>query len=96
MKIETNLSIKIDNVNVSYGEIPSAIFDNEYKDEELVYYIQTSNQEKHEELVDKIINLLKNQSYDHGSEWRKTRKDIIKSDKYSQLSLVAFRIKDSY
>lgn len=96
-KIKTSLSITIDDEIVEYGRVPQFIIaDSDYSTESLVYYVRTNNKEKHKELVTKLVEQLKCQSHDHGSEWRVTKRDIVNENDYVQFSLVAFRIRDSY
>lgn len=94
----TGLTTEIDGVTIEYGRIPSGIIDGW---DGIVYYFQTNISEdelvkdKYESIIQKVISKLESQSFDHWSEWRETRKEII-FDKYYQITLVSFRVKDSY
>ena len=57
------------------------------------------NDEKAMQIVKKIVSIMESQSYDHGSEWRNTKIEIISKDREIYESCVVrayFRIKDSY
>lgn len=92
-KLKTSLNIEIEGTNIEYGKIPSGLV-NGWNG--IVYYIKTDNIEKHHEVVLKLIEQLELQSYDHGSEWRKTQVETVKCNEYCQISIVSFRVKDSY
>jgi len=94
--LETRLNIEIDNIIVEYGRIPSGLIE---KWNGIVYYFQTFNAydtELHEKVVGKAISKLEDQSFDHYSEWRKTKVESAIWDENRQITLVAFRVKDSY
>lgn len=92
----TSMQVEVDGISVEYGKIPSGLIDDWNG---IVYYFSTFdafNTELHEKVVGAVIKQLEDQSYDHGSEWRKTKIEAIVWDEYKQLTLVSFRIKDSY
>jgi hypothetical protein len=97
LKLQTNLHTEVEGVTVEYGQIPSGLIDG--WDDDLVFFLKandTYDTEKHERIIGKVIEQLQSQSYDHGSEWRKTHIDAPVWDKYCQITLVGFRIRDSY
>ena len=95
-RIETSMWIQVDGINVEYGKIPSGLIDGWNG---IVYYFSTFDAydtELHEKVVSKVIKKLEDQSYDHGSEWRKTKIEAIVWNDFKQLTLVSFRVKDMY
>ena len=92
-KLLTKMSTMVDDTIVEYGKIPEGLIEGF---EGIVYYIKTNDQENHAKAVMQVISQLESQSYDHGSEWRETKTNLVASDEYYQLSIVAFRIRDSY
>lgn len=94
--LETGLSVQIDGINVEYGKIPSRLIEGWNG---IVYYFKTFDAydtELHERVVSKIIDQLEYQSYDHGAEWRKSKIEALIWERYHQVTLVSFRVKDSY
>lgn len=94
--LETKMSIEVDGINIDYGRIPSGLIDG-WKG--IVFYFQTNDAydtELHERVVGKVIDQLESQSFDHWSEWRKTKVEVVVWNEYCQITLVSFRIKDSY
>ena len=94
--LQTRLNIEVDGITVEYGKIPSGLIEDWNG---IVYYFQTSNAydtELHEKVVGSIIKQLESQSFDHWSEWRQTKIDAVVWDENRQITLVSFRVKDSY
>jgi len=95
--LATGLTAEIDGITIEYGRIPSGIVNGW---DGIVYYFQTNISElvkdKYESIIQKVINKLESQSFDHWSEWRETRKETIVFDKCWQITLASFRVKDSY
>ncbi|MCA4755562.1 hypothetical protein H8Z60_23845 [Mycolicibacterium fortuitum] len=96
-KLQTGLYTEIYGVNVHYGKVLNSLCPEGWSG--IIYFIQTAwqeGQEKHESIVEQMIRQFETQSYDHGSEWRETKREVIHLDSMSQISLVSFRIRDSY
>ena len=94
--LEIKLNTKVDGINVEYGKIPSGLIEG-WKG--IVFYFQTNDAydtELHERVVGKVIDQLESQSFDHWQEWRKTKIEAVVWNEYCQITLVSFRIKDSY
>ena len=91
--IPTKLRLKKDKVHIYYKELDDK-FGYEFK----LYEIDSK--EQGENIVKDIANIMCNQSYDYGSEWRIVNIECIKfNDNYWSKSgkwQVTFRIKDSY
>lgn len=92
-EVPTELRLKKGKVYICYERLKDE-FGYEFKLYEL------ENKEQGENIVREIANIMCNQSYDHGQEWRI---DVIKCIEYSDNSwgnsgkwCVEFRIKDSY
>jgi hypothetical protein len=95
-KLQTSLKIDIDGINITYGSIPSGLIDGWNG---IVYYFLTNDAydtELHEKTVGQVISQLESQSFDHWSEWRKTKIEAVVWDELCQITLVSFRVKDSY
>ncbi len=95
--LQTGLYTEIDGVTVHYGKVLNSIAPEGWTG--IIYFIQTAwqeGQEKHESIVGQMVRQFESQSYDHGSEWREKKREVIHKDEVSQISLVSFRIKDSY
>ena len=95
-KLQTELKVQIDGIEVEYGGIPNGLVSGWNG---IIYYFKTSNtydKELHKKIVSKVIEQLESQSFDHWSEWRKTKVETIVWDEYCQITLVSFRVKDSY
>jgi hypothetical protein len=95
-ELATKLMVDVESVNVVYGKIPSGLIEGW---DGIVYYFQTSNTYDtalHEKIVNKLIDQLESQSFDHWSEWRKTKVEVVVWNEHSQITLVSFRVKDSY
>lgn len=94
--LKTKLNVEVDGISIDYGRIPSGLVDGWNG---IVYYFLTKDAydtELHEKVVGKVISQLESQSFDHWSEWRKTKTETIIWDEYCQLTLASFRVKDSY
>lgn len=91
--IPTKLRLKKDKVHIYYTRL-----NNKFGYEFELY--ELDSEEQGEEIVKETANIMCNQSYDHGQEWRVVSIDCIefndenwrKSGKWQ----VEFRIKDSY
>jgi len=92
----TSMWVEVDGINVEYSRFPSGLIEG-WND--IVYCFTTFNAydtELHEKVVSKVIDQLEYQSYDHGSEWRKTKIEAVVWNEYRQITLVSFRVKDMY
>ena len=78
---------------VDYGRIPNVLVSDMNG---IIYYISTSTDKDHADGVREVVNMLQSDSYDHGSEWRKTEHRIIEATEYNTCSLISFRVKDSF
>lgn len=95
-RLKTNLQVEIDGINIEYGMIPSGLIESW---DGIVYYFKTNTAydvDSHEWVVSKVINQLQNQNSDHQSEWRRTKIEAVVWNEDVQITLVSFRIKDSY
>lgn len=97
LKLETGMHIDIDGINVHYGKVLNMFCPEGWSG--IVYFIHTSfqdGQENHESIVEKMVRQFESQSYDHGADWRETRREVLYSDESSQISLISFRLRDVY
>ena len=82
---------------VEFGKIPGVLIKGWNGS---VYYYKTSlderTHEQHRNLVQPIIDKQMSDSYDHGSEWREEKIELVIWKKWHQVTLVQFRIKDTY
>ena len=82
---------------VECGKIPGGLIDGWIG---IVYYYKTDLEaptaEQHKKLVQPIINKQMSDSYDHGSEWRVEKIELVIWKMWLQVTLVQFRIKDTY
>lgn len=82
---------------VEVGKIPGGLVEGWNG---IVYYYKTTFEnptaEEHENLVLPIVRKQMSDSYDHGSEWRIQRIEPVIWERWHQVTLVQFRIKDSY
>ena len=88
--IPTQLCLKVDDAKVFYKRL-SESFGYEFE----IY----DSDENAMQIVKEIVSIMESQSYDHGSEWRHTKIEIISKDReiYEPCVVrVYFRIKDSY
>ena len=95
MNLQTELQTIIDGTIIEYGKIPSGLIDGWTG---TVYYFLTSDAydaEKHKKVVNVVIEQLESQIFDLWSEWRKTIGTVV-WDEHCQITLVSFRVKDSY
>ena len=82
-----------------YGKVPNRLIEDMNG---IIYYIETRfvDKEEHNKIKSQIIEMLESDSYDHGAEWRLTESKTIEEDNSRGLnyilSLVSFRVKDSY
>jgi len=89
--VQTQMSVEVDGIRVDYCDEPY----------NFTYHFYTSHEtlENSRDAVDKVVEALMYQSYDHGSEWRivGTKENFAKFERYEQYEkIVRFRIKDSY
>lgn len=94
--LKTKLTIEVDGITVEYGRIPGSLIEG-WND--IVYYFQTLdayNTERYESVVKKVIDQLESQSFDHWAEWRVQKIEAVVWNEYCQITLVSFRVKDSY
>ena len=95
-KLKTSQSVKVDGKVVEYGRIPTGLI---VGWDGIVFYIKTSDcylLKEHKGMTNYIINRLENENEDHGTSWRETGREIVKLEMRSQITLVSFRIRDSY
>ena len=89
--IPTQLRLKVDGMDVYYEKV----------DGEFAYDFTLFGKAKAKptEIIDQIVSVMCNQSYDHGSEWRESRRKVLHSpvEEWDHLIIrVYFRIKDAY
>ena len=84
--IPTHLRIKKGNVKVYYNRVDRD-FDFGYE-----FSIYDNYDCDNEEIVKEVANIMCNQSYDHGAEWRITEIKKVKDNTYR----VFFRVKDAF
>lgn len=95
-KLQTKLIMDIDGTMVEYGRIPQTISE---KWRGLCFYFATRDCleiNNHMDIVQKAINKLESDSFDHWSEWRMEDAVTMQCDEYYQETLVKFRVRDSY
>ncbi len=100
-ELKNRNTVKVDNYYVGYGRIPSGLIEGW---NEIVFYFTTSEEElfndinKYEKIIQQLIDRLKyqNDESEHGVSWRETRKEAVEWNKYCQITLVSFRVRDSY
>ena len=82
-------------ISVEYGRVPNILAPNMHG---IIYYISTStdNAVDHAERLKEVVDMLESDSYDHCSEWRRDEHRIIQGTKWKTISLVSFRVRDSY
>lgn len=96
MNLQTKLQTVVDQTTIEYGRIPSGLISGWTG---IVYYFLTNDAydtEKHEKVVSEVVGQLESQSFDHWTEWRKTKIEAVVWDEYCQITLVSFRVRDSY
>ena len=94
--LNTGLSVVSQGEEVTYGRFPSGLIDGW---DGIVFYFQTSNcdnDELYNMVINSLIERLEDENEDHGVTWRKTRQDIIRWEEKNQITLVSFRVRDSY
>lgn len=93
--IPTDLRLKKGNLDIYYrrdtNDSLTWCFD--------IYGVQSK--EESEETINEIVSLMCDQSYDHGSEWRKVSAELRDSNGYGNFCscdewVVSFRIKDTW
>ena len=89
--IPTRLRLKVDGLDVYYDKVDDAFaYD---------FTLWGKARENGTAIVDEIVRRLCNQSYDHGSEWRETKREVIEEgvmDWEPIVIRVYFRVKDIY
>lgn len=88
--IPTQLCLKVDGIKVFYKRL-TEFFGYEFQ----IY----DGDERAMQTVEKIVSVMETQSYDHGSEWRHTKIEVVSKNRevYEPCVIRAyFRIKDSY
>jgi len=88
------------NEEVRIGRMPSEVVPG-WDGEVVCWYVtnltgEDWTAEKHEELVQPIIDKQMHDSYDHGQEWRLEKVEAVVWRDYYQVTLAQFRIRDSY
>ena len=89
--IPTRLRLKVDGLDVYYDAVDGAFaYD---------FTLWGEARKKATAIVDEIVRILCNQSYDHGVEWRETKREVVEEgvmDWEPHVVRVFFRVKDSY
>ena len=100
IQVSNSLKVNIEGIEFNYGVIPSTIINNAKGwSSEIVYYIESDNlydTEKYELLVNKLIDKLQSQSYDHGYRWVKNNICCEEWTENYQLTIVGFDTKDIF
>lgn len=96
-EIETGTkTVEVNGIVVEYGRIPIGIVQG-YSG--IIFYFKTTDAydtELHENTVKLLLNLIRQDSYDHGTYWSLTKCGTVVWNELSQVSIVSFRIRDSY
>jgi len=96
-EVQTGLMVDVDGVRVSYCRVPNRFA---YKFFVTVEKYQSSDSVLNAKLaIMELVSKLESQSYDHGSEWRRTEieEDSTGIERYGEFEMcVYFRIKDIY
>jgi hypothetical protein len=91
--IPIQLRLKVDGMDVYYEKVEGEFaYD---------FTLFDKAKKKSTEIIDRIVSIMCNQSYDHGSEWReiKAKRSIVYSpvEEWDHMIIrVYFRVKDSY
>ena len=89
--IPTQLRLKVDGLDVYYDKVNDAFtYD---------FTLWGQARKNGTAIVDEIVRRLCNESYDHGAEWRETKREVIEEgveDWEPIVIRVYFRVKDSY
>lgn len=93
MNLQTKLQTVVDGILIEYGSIPSGLIDGWYG---IVYYFLTYDAEKHGRVVNEVIEQLESQSFDHWSQWQRTKVEAVVWSELCQITLVSFGVRDSY
>ena len=94
--LKTKLQTEIDNISIEYGQIPSGLIEGWSG---IVYYFLTRSAfdtELHEEAVEGVVNKLMSQNEHSYTRWVKTKIEAVEWTEYCQITLVSFRVRDSY
>ena len=89
--IPTQLRLKVDGLDVYYNEV-----EDEFAYDFTLWGKAINNATA---IVDELVRILCYQSYDHGSEWRETKREVIEESGMEWEPLVIrvyFRIKNPY
>ena len=84
--------------NVCYGRIPSGLIEGWNG---IVFFFHTADvydAKKHEDLIKPIIEQIEyqNDESEHGVSWRIMQKDAVVWEPRRQITLVSWRVRDSY
>lgn len=96
MNLNPSETDEINGVHVTYGRIPVGLVQG-FKG--IIFYFQTNDAfdtELHENTVKLALNLLIQDSYDHGTYWELTKIEAVVWNELSQITIVSFRVRDSY
>ena len=88
--VPTKLRLMVDGKYVTYERLEDGIVYD--------FYFTDVTDEEAVAIATKIADIMESQSYDHGSEWRRTYIEIVKqSDRYKigPIVRVAFRVRDA-
>lgn len=94
--LKTKLQTEIDNISIEYGQIPNGLIEGWNG---IVFYFLTRdayNTERHELIVGNVIDRLVSQSEYSYTRWVKTKIEAVEWTEYCQITLVSFRVRDSY
>lgn len=89
--IPTRLRLKVDGMHVYYDKVDGAFaYD---------FTLWGKARDNGNAIVDEIVRRMCNESYDHGAEWRETKREVIEegSEDWETIVIrVYFRVKDSW
>jgi hypothetical protein len=89
--IPTRLRLIVDGMHVYYEKVP-----NEFAYDFTLWGKARDNAIA---IVDKLVRILCNQSYDHGAQWREVKREIVEegTEEWEPITIrVFFRIRDTY
>lgn len=90
--VPTQLRVVADGHHVYYDKVPDG-FGYDFQ------FFGGVTEEEASKIVDEIVSIMCNQSYDHGSEWRVDSKEVVKQEERyycGPIIRVMFRVRDSY
>lgn len=88
--IPTQMRLKVDGVDVYYDKVPGK-FAYTFK----FFKIQDVTMELAKTIVDEVVDRMKEQSYDHGAQWRETSCRSVYEDEYDITITVFFYKRDA-